>query len=453
MAIRVLNRPLLHRLITLNPKLMPPFPSPNTHSLSTNSSYPSPPQFQHRNLIPLSNLFRRYGFPPSELHNFITKNRYLLNTSPSELDKSLRILQSLNLSQGCLVSMVHDCPQVLELEFLEKWEVGISEMGVSGTTSLLIQNVLEISRKFDLDPDDLSKCVQRLKGFGFSDVTVTRILEVFPTVIMMREVRIYRIVKFLQGTGIHKSEIDRVFNKFPGVLAFGVENKLKPLLDEFEDTVHSLDVVRKEILRDPRILGLEVGELTQILKMLRCLKCRVSIKEQIFLEGPFRAGYEVKLRIDCLRKYGLIYTEAFTVLWKEPRAILYDIKDIENKIEFLVNAMNFDVQRLIEVPEYLGMNFEKQIVPRHNVIEYLRSKGGLGDEVGLRSLIKPSRHRFYNLYVKPYPECEKIYGKFAANVEGRRKHPVGMWKLFKPQKYSDSKEDVKNIKSFVECLV
>lgn len=349
--------------------------------------------------------------------------------------------------------MVHDCPQVLELEFLEKWEVGISEMGVSGTTSLLIQNVLEISRKFDLDPDDLSKCVQRLKGFGFSDVTVTRILEVFPTVIMMREVRIYRIVKFLQGTGIHKSEIDRVFNKFPGVLAFGVENKLKPLLDEFEDTVHSLDVVRKEILRDPRILGLEVGELTQILKMLRCLKCRVSIKEQIFLEGPFRAGYEVKLRIDCLRKYGLIYTEAFTVLWKEPRAILYDIKDIENKIEFLVNALNFDVQRLIEVPEYLGMNFEKQIVPRHNVIEYLRSKGGLGDEVGLRSLIKPSRHRFYNLYVKPYPECEKIYGKFAANVEGRRKHPVGMWKLFKPQKYSDSKEDVKNIKSFVECLV
>ncbi|KAI3813599.1 hypothetical protein L1987_18327 [Smallanthus sonchifolius] len=75
----------------------------------------------------------------------------------------------------------------------------------------------------------------------------------------------------------------------------------------------------------------------------------------------------------------------------------------------------------------------------------------LTDEVGLRSLVKFSRLRFYNLYVKPYPECEKIYGRFVDVKVGHR-HPEGLWKLFKPPKYSDSKEYLKNIRFFMEQL-
>ncbi|KAL0442073.1 UNVERIFIED_CONTAM: Transcription termination factor MT, mitochondrial [Sesamum radiatum] len=150
--------------------------------------------------------------------------------------------------------------------------------------------------------------------------------------------------------------------------------------------------------------------------MLRSLKCRVVIKENIFRDGEFRAGYKVKLRIDCLRKHGLTHRDAYKVLWKEPRVILYEIEDIEKKIEFLVRQTKFDVQCLVEVPEYLGVNFDKQIIPRFNVIQYLQANDGLGDEVGLRNLVKLSRLRFYNMYVKPYPECEKIYGRFAGDV-------------------------------------
>ena len=155
----------------------------------------------------------------------------------------------------------------------------------------------------------------------------------------------------------------------------------------------------------------------------------------------------MKLRIDCLCKYGLIRREAFSIIGREPRVILYDVKEIEKKIDFLLNEMKFDVQWLLDVPEYLGISFEKQIVPRHNVIEYLRSIGGLGDEVGLKSLIKLTRLKFHNLYVKPYAECEKIYGRFPEQVNQKNQHPVGMWKLFKPQKYPQSKEDAKNIRS------
>ena len=118
--------------------------------------------------------------------------------------------------------------------------------------------------------------------------------------------------------------------------------------------------------------------------------------------------------------------------------------------------MKFDVLCLVDVPEYLGVNFEKQIVPRSNVIAYLRSKVGLGRRlgwVGLKPFINLSRLRFYNLYVKPYPECEKMFGRFAGDIEDENQHPVGMWKLFKPKKCPESKEDLKNMKSFMELVV
>ena len=351
-----------------------------------------------------------------------------------------------------MVSLISDCPGVLEFEFLTKWEMGLSEFGFSGASPMMITNVLELARRFQLDPDGFSRSVKVLRGFGVTDGTVSRVLEGFPRVIMMNEKEMHRRIEFLMVIGIPRNELDRVFRSFPSVLRFGVEDRLKPLLSEFGGLGFSEDLIRKEIVGQPRILGMELGELSRCLELLRTLKCREPIKEKIFIKGAFRAGFEVKLRVDCLCKHGLIRREAFKVLWKEPRLIIYEIEDIEKKIEFLMHRMKFNVGCLVDVPEYLGVNFEKQIVPRHNVIEYLREKGGLGFELGLKDLIKPSRLRFYNLYVKPYPECEKMFGRFSGGVEVKSQHPVGLWKLFKPQLHSDSKEDVINMKCFMESL-
>ncbi|KAK3037973.1 hypothetical protein RJ639_030678 [Escallonia herrerae] len=450
MAVRVLTRPTLHRFIALTSKPIIPLSNLKHKHFSSNPIYPisTTPEFSQK-----LNLFQRYGFPPSHLHNFLTQNRFLLDSNPSGIEKSLEILESLNSCQKFLVSTVLDCPEVLKPEFLKMWQVGISEMGLSDPTPLMIRSVFELSTKFNVDPDDLSACLRRLKGLGFSDVTVTRVLEAYPMVIMMSEERIREKMEFLVGIGIKIYEINWLFGRFPGILVIGVDNKLKPLFAEIRCLGIGVNEVRREILRDPRVLELEVGELSQTLRMLRSLKCCALIKDKIFRQGTLRAGYEVKLRIDCLRKHGFIYRDALTVLWKEPRAVLYDVEDIQKKVDFLVTKMKVDVSWLVEVPEYLGVNFEKQIVPRYRVIEYLRSKGWLGDEVWLMSLIKPSRLRFYNLYVKPYPECEKLYGRFAGTVEVKNQHPAGLWKLFKPQNYPESNEDVKNIKSFMEALV
>lgn len=456
MAIRVSARATLPFLCKSVYRNILPFTIPKFKYFSTNPRKVPIGVLEathERNLVSMSSLFQRYGFSPIELQKFLKSNRFLLDSNPSNIEKSLKILLTIKPSQEFLASIVYNCPAILKFEFLKKWATGVSEMGLSGISSTGMENLLVVCRKFDLTPDDVSRRLVHLKNSGFSKRTVVNILEANPRVITLDEDDVRHKVKFLMDVGLEHREIDRIIGSVPSFLEFDVRTRTKPLFSEFEQLGFRSDMVKKEVIINPRVLELEVGELSHCLKLLRTLKCRIPIKERIFASGEFRAGYEAKLRVDCLRGYGFTHRDAFTVLWKEPRIILYGLEDIEKKIEFLINTMNFSVLCLLQVPEYLGVNFEKKIVPRYKVIDYLRSKGALGDHVGLRDMIKPSRMRFYNFFVKPYPECEEIYGRFArddANV--RKKHPVGMWKLFKPHHYPESSDDVKNIKSFMESL-
>ncbi|KAB1228222.1 hypothetical protein CJ030_MR7G004992 [Morella rubra] len=137
---------------------------------------------------------------------------------------------------------------------------------LSSASPVMIRNVLELSRRFQLDPD------------GFSS-----------------RVKVLRSLAFLMEIGIPRNAIDRFFCSCPGVLRFGVEDRLKPLLLEFGDMGFGEDLVRKEIVREPRVLSMELGELSQCLELLKTLKCREPIKENIFIEVAFIVGFQVKI--------------------------------------------------------------------------------------------------------------------------------------------------------------
>ncbi|GLU12514.1 hypothetical protein SLE2022_291880 [Rubroshorea leprosula] len=455
MAIPFSTRTIVFHHLASASRKIPSFPNHKIQFLSTKST--NPPKFRYeshnKKQFSLVNLLQRYGFPPSQFSSFLEKNKFLLKSNLNDVEKSLFILSSFGLPKKSLVSLVSDCPGVLGLEFLKKWQVICLKVGDLGVSPLVVRNVLEISRRFQIEPDRCLESLRVLKGLRFSACTASKVLDELPELIMMKESEILWRIEFLVGKGIPRNEIERIIYLHPGFLQVGAEDRLKLLFEEFQELGFSENEVCKEIVKEPRILGMELGKFSRCVQLLRTLKCRIPIKEKIFSEGAFRAAFDVKLRVDCLCKHGLTGREAFKVLWKEPRLIVYNIGDIEKKIEFLVNRLNCEIGCLVEIPEYLGVNFDKQIVPRFKVIDYLKSKGALGLEVGLRDLIRPSRLRFYNLYVKPYPGCEKMFGRFIGDVEVQRQHLVGLRKLFKPQRYTDSKEDVKNMKSFVESLV
>ncbi|KAK4750765.1 hypothetical protein SAY87_004247 [Trapa incisa] len=404
--------------------------------------------------FPLSNVLRRYGFPPRGITDFLSKYRkFMLGLCVHEVEQSLRILSSsLKIPQESLIPMLFECPAVLELDFIKKWQGIFCDLALPDVSPVGIANMIMISKRLEVKPDGFLRNFQALKCLGVGEATVCRILEECPRAILtVKDREIYGKVDFLEGIGVQRNRIDWILYSFPGILGLDLEGRLKQLLIEFKQLGLGEDLIRKEITREPRILSMELGELSRCMNFLWSLRCREAIRWKIFDKGALQAGFQVKIRVDCLCRYGLIHRDAFTVLWKEPRVILYEMEEIERKIEFLINRMKYDIESLVDVPEYLGVNFEKQIVPRYSVIEYLRSIDGLGDPIHLRELVKFSRLRFYNFYVKPYPECEKLYGRFSVRKD-KRGHPVGLWKLFKPQKFPMSEEELRDMRSFMESL-
>ncbi|KAL9691045.1 hypothetical protein QQ045_011462 [Rhodiola kirilowii] len=409
----------------------------------------NPEQIHCEDSVPVSNLLQSFDLSKPQLDELLAKTRFLSNGHMLETEKSLGLLQSFNLPRESLVSIVCSCPGVLDYDFMKKWEMGFSHFGVCGVSSSMVQSVLECSKRFEIGPDEFVMCLRVFKGFGLSDGAVVKVFEKFPRVVLIDEQELGRRFGFLAEMGLRRNEVDKVCSVCPEVLGFGVEDRLKPLMDEFAKLGFETCNVKEEIVKDPRMLCLELGELSRCLTWLRTLKCRHLTKCRIFKKGDIRAGFEAKLRIDCLCRHGLTLRDAFRILKEEPRIILYPLEDMEKKISFLKEKLKYDISCLVEVPHYLGINYDKQIIPRYNVIEHLRSKGGLGCEVGLRGFAKLSRLNFYNVYVKPYPDCEEIYGRFADFVE-KKGHPVGLWKIMKPYKSTESKEDVQSMKAFMK---
>ncbi|XP_020577176.1 transcription termination factor MTERF15, mitochondrial [Phalaenopsis equestris] len=322
--------------------------------------------------------------------------------------------------------------------------------------------ILEQSARFKIEPEDFILSLRRMKIAGLSDGTVIRVFEVLPAAFMNDGIDVRSRIEFLKKTaGIkEQEEINGVCHSYPEFLAFSIDCKLRPLFSEFFDLGFDRIEVRNLLTENPSLLlNLQLGELSRCVNLLEGLKCRIPIKERILSRGRLFAAIDVKTRIDLLCRHGLTQRDAFKILHVEPRSILYSPNELEKKIQFLLEPLGFSIEHLVEFPSYLGLNLEKQIIPRLRVVELLRSKGALEMEVELKHFVRMSRREFYNFFVKPYPECEKIFGGLMRNVElndvrkKKLKHPTGLWKLFKPIKYSDSEEDVKNMKQFMETLV
>ncbi|KAL0911831.1 hypothetical protein M5K25_017755 [Dendrobium thyrsiflorum] len=411
--------------------------------------------------ISLANLLRKYIFPfSSHPHEFIQHNPFFIRTPSSDLSKPISLLQSLGFSQNSLLSVIHACPKTLNYEFLTKWSKGFFEMGLSNAASAsTIQMILVQSASYKIEPEDFIRTLRQMRSVGFSAETVIRVFEAIPAAFMRDGIHVSRRIEFLKkSAGIKKQEeLNKICQSYPEFLAFSIDDTLRPLFSELSDLGFDQIEVRKVLIQNPNLLlSMEFGELSRYVNLLEGLKCRTPIKKRVLARGRLLcAVVNIKIRIELLCNHGLIQRDALKILHVEPRSILYSPEDLEKKIQFLLQQLGFNIYHLVEFPDYLGVNLEKQIIPRLQVVDFLKSKGALEMVVELKHFVRLSRRKFYNFFVKPYPECEKIFGGLMRDVRVndeklKRKHPTGLWKLFKPQKYSDSEEDVKNIKQFMD---
>jgi hypothetical protein len=255
-----------------------------------------------------------------------------------------------------------------------------------------------------------------------------------------------------RAAGLTAAESASLLRRLPGAQP---HPRLGRLLQELAGLGLPRGEVKAALASDQEgLLSMDPGEPSRLLDLLRDLRCREAVRDRILAHGALRAAVAARRRVELLHARGLSRHDALRVLAAEPRTMLYSPEDVERKLEFLVETMGFEVGWLVQYPEFLGVNLDRWIIPRHNVVEHLKSVGGLGDPVEMKHYVRLTRRRFYNMFVKPYPECERIFGGLVRERDemARRRHPTGLWKLFKPAKHERTQEDVQNMKSLVGSL-
>lgn len=402
-----------------------------------------------RGLVAVTRLLERYGFPRTGIYDLIQKHKFLLKCSESELEKTLKTLEFYGLSREILPPFLHSCPSVLNFDYLNQWRPLFSSLQKYPNRIDIIGKLLNYCAKFGLDPvgpqnyeenvkflldhrigssyigrclekcpllfflnkqTDLEPKIKVLRDAGVKNATIYHVLRKYLNFVTYRTPSLALKIEYLKSIGLTGEDIDQVYFTFPALLAHSIEDKLKPLVTELESLGFTGHHLVKTILHNPYVFSMKVGgELSRCVSLLKNLKCRKPLQDKIYKEGIIAGSRRVKARLEYLIKQGLSHREAFKLLEKEPRIILYDLQSIEEKVNFLISDMGFPVRNLIEVPDYLGVNFYKQILPRYRVIAYLRSKGGLGVEVTLKTMTRLTRNQFYNKYVRPYPDCEKFF--------------------------------------------
>nr|DAD48420.1 TPA_asm: hypothetical protein HUJ06_018357 [Nelumbo nucifera] len=151
-----------------------------------------------------------------------------------------------------------------------------------------------------------------------------------PEILSSRVTEIAPVFAFLlREVNVKASNLRRVINRRPRLLACDVEKRLRP-------TLYFLQRIGIE----------EVDKHTSL------LSCSV---EEKFIP-----------RIECLERIGFSYRDAISMVRRFPQMFCYSIKDnLEPKFDYFVMEMGRDLKELKEFPQYFSFSLENRIKPRH----------------------------------------------------------------------------------------
>ncbi|KAL5547551.1 hypothetical protein UlMin_002782 [Ulmus minor] len=177
---------------------------------------------------------------------------------------------------------------------------------------------------------DLKSTVDFISSVGFTTLEFQRLVGMCPEILTSKLADIVPIFTFLiREAKINGSDLKRVINKRPRLLACSVKNRLRP-------TLYFLQTI-----------GIaEVNKHTNLLTS--------SVEEKLI---P---------RIEYFERIGFSRRESTAMFRRFPQLFCYSIEsNFEPKFDYFVVEMGRDLKELQEFPQYFSFSLENRIKPRH----------------------------------------------------------------------------------------
>ncbi|KAM5559369.1 protein SEEDLING LETHAL 1, chloroplastic [Rosa sericea] len=288
-----------HFLSTSNPKpfssisLPNPNPNPKSQFQSSSSSHHDPsfhsPKTPH---FPILSTKTKTKTPSSSSPQILKSLKPQIPPPPSDFHDKALYLDSIGLD---LFSLLHHHPPIVSASL-----------------------------------PDLKSTVHFLTSMGFSAPEFRRLVGMCPEILASRVSDIIPIFTFLlREARVNGSDLKRVINRRPRLLASSVKHRLRPTL-YFLQSIGIADVNKHTSL----------------------LSCSVEDKLQ-----P---------RVDYLEKIGFSRRDALAMFRRFPQLFCYSIEhNFEPKFNYFVVEMGRELKELKEFPHYFSFSLENRIRPRH----------------------------------------------------------------------------------------
>lgn len=293
--------------------------------------------------------------------------------------------------------------------------------------------------------DQPNSVLNLLKNYGFSDTQVSRIVKFLPRILQVNpEAILLPKLKFLQSIGISDTDLPEFLISNPLVLVRSLDEFLIPryeilkrVLSNDKDVIKSLkcgirslrnvadDVVpNMKLLRElvvpqssvcllvtnfPDVAFMRHSEFVEVVKFVREMEfdpAKSSFVLAIQVLAKLKP-YKWKSKLETYERWGWSKNVALSAFRRYPNCMLYSEEKINKVMNFLLNEMGYPSEAIAVVPAVLALNLEKRIIPRCLIVQTLKSKGLVKNDLRLGTFLLKTEEDFKKCFVARFQDPDK----------------------------------------------
>ncbi|KAJ4829045.1 hypothetical protein Tsubulata_031704 [Turnera subulata] len=294
-------------------------------------------------------------------------------------------------------------------------------------------------------PENPDAVINFFKAYGFSQTQISKVVKRHPKVLVSKVKTISRKIEFLASKGASSKDVALILANNPHLLGRSLEKQVIPVYNFVRNVVHSdekaITVLKRggnifnngidshmalttNFLRETGVPESNIAWLflsaPQLLSFLGRLK---QIFEEVKKMGfdPSKFSFVLALKAvsshskSSWEKKVVIYKsfgwseEEFLVMFKKyPLCMTYSETKLRGLLDFYVNTLGWEPSDIVRYPAILGLSFEKRIIVRDSVIQFLLSKGLIEKVAYSPRVFLFTEESFLNKYVNCYEDADKL---------------------------------------------
>ncbi|XP_061364039.1 transcription termination factor MTERF8, chloroplastic-like [Gastrolobium bilobum] len=273
------------------------------------------------------------------------------------VDKIVHVLNKINLTKALCHRSMDEIDRIIT--FLEPF----------GGIGLIVRWPAILNYDLDNQLIPKIKVLTELNGGDVRDVG--KVLHKFPAILSYSVKHVEQHVELLRSfAGLDDQEIFRIILVYPGVVTASRERKLRPRIQFLKECGLDSGDISKFLIKAPLFLAHSFRE-NIAFKLMFLVKIGYKYRTKELATAiafTTRTSCENMQKVICLLlSYGFSCEDIVTMSRKQPQILQYNHTSLEEKMEYLIEEMDRDIEELLIFPAFLGYNFDNRIKHRNEV--------------------------------------------------------------------------------------